>query len=231
MSESKEVVSLSSWKELTEKATFLAKSSMIPTALRGKAHEIAVVLQIGWELDIPPMQAINGIDVINGRPTVSPQLGLAIAQTKLPNLYVKYNELTETKASISMARDRAHKDEAFTSVWDTERTKRMGLAGKDNYVKQPGTMLKWRALGECLRTVCPDVLKGLYTTVEAEDIPPPSAPGTDKANRIQEALGKPAEKEVIAQVVTPVIQKPEEDSPKEDPTLFETFQDDPRMVK
>jgi hypothetical protein len=40
------------------------------------------------------------------------------------------------------------------------------LTGKDNYKKQPATMLKWRAVAACARVVFPDVILGLYTPEE-----------------------------------------------------------------
>lgn len=199
MSNETSIVQLSTMGELKERAEIFSKSPLLPTALRNKPFDVLIILQIGAELGLPPMQAIDGIHVIQGKPSISPQLGLSLAQSKLPGFFVKYNEISETKASVTMGRDRAYPDEAYTSVWDLERAKKLGVLDKDNWKKQPGTMLKWRAIGECLRTVCPDVMKGLYTDVELEDIRPNPS---DKLTRVQETLSKlkPETREVEVEV-------------------------------
>ena len=48
----------------------------------------------------------------------------------------------------------------------TGDAKTLGLAGKDNWKKQPATMLKWRAVSACARVVFPDVIQGMYTPEE-----------------------------------------------------------------
>ena len=49
----------------------------------------------------------------------------------------------------------------------------MGLTSKDNYRKQPGTMLQWRAITAVARLACPEALYGIvYTPDELEDMRP-----------------------------------------------------------
>ena len=42
--------------------------------------------------------------------------------------------------------------------------KRMGLANKDNYLKQPLTMLAWRSISAAARLVCSEALYGVQYT-------------------------------------------------------------------
>jgi hypothetical protein len=193
---------ISSWNELMDRAKFFANSQLVPASIRGKPADVAIVLQIGWELGIGPMQALNGVDVIQGRPAISPQLGLALARSKIPNFYVEFVEMTESKAIVKMARDRTRLEESYTARWDDQKAKAMGLLTKDNYQKQRGNMYKWRAVMEALRVVAPDILKGLYSPDEVEDIPPEgntphTPPATDKARRLQALVNKPEKPEPI----------------------------------
>lgn len=147
-------------------ANMLAKSTLIPVSYQNNPANLLVALSMGRELKIPPMQAINGINVINGKASVSPQLMLAIIYNRVPNAIIDVRiDHTAKTVVVRMSRDKDDK-QVSESVWTMERAKLMGLANKDNWLKQPVTMLKWRAVAEVARERFPDVIMGLYTTEE-----------------------------------------------------------------
>jgi hypothetical protein len=210
---------INNFSELMQAADFLSKSQLIPASIRGKPADVAIILQTGLEVGIPPMQALNGIDVIQGKIAISPQLGLALVRSRVPNALIttEADKATMT-VKVTMARDKNDPSTAYTAVWDMARAQKMGLTGKDNYQKQPLTMLQWRATMDALRMVFPDVLKGLaYSPDEAEEI---ADEGGTKAAAITEALAK-TERVVTSEVVvdaTPEVLPPEELPPAtEDP--------------
>lgn len=149
----------------------LSKSNIIPSALRGKPADIFSILVLGGEMGVSPMQSLNSIDVIQGKPTMAPQLMLGLIRSRLPKAYIKI-EIDEKNliAKCTTARDRDHKDESYIATWDIAKASKMNLVGKDNYKKQPANMLKWRAVGESCRVTFPDILKGLYLPDEVEGI-------------------------------------------------------------
>lgn len=156
---------------IEKKAEMIAKSSIIPSSLRGKSGDILVLLMMAQELDIPPMQAINGINVIQGKPTISPQLMLGLIRRRVPSCYIKIEPSQEKlSCTVTMARDISRMDEAYTTTWDMERAKKLQLDKKDNYIKQPLTMLQWRAVGDAARQIFSDVLSGLYFPDELDHL-------------------------------------------------------------
>ena len=60
----------STFGELTQFATMAAKSKMVPPAYQGKPEDIVLAIQMGSELGLAPMQSLQGIAVINSRPSV-----------------------------------------------------------------------------------------------------------------------------------------------------------------
>ncbi len=145
----------------------LSKSKMVPVTLQGKPADIFAILVMGTELGIKPMQALNSINVIQGKPTISPQLMIGMIKGKIPCAIIKVERAGED-ILCTTARSKEDYDNGFlyVSTWNMERAKRMGLVGKDNYVKQPETMLRWRAVAESCRQTFPDVLMGLYAPEE-----------------------------------------------------------------
>jgi hypothetical protein len=148
----------------------LSKSKMVPVSLQGKPADIFAVLVMGTELGIKPMQALNSINVIQGKPTVSPQLMMAMIKGKLPDAIIKIEiEGQDIKCITARSKDEFSNGFTYTAVWNIERAKKMGLVGKDNYVKQAETMLRWRAVAESCRQTFPDILMGMYATEEFLD--------------------------------------------------------------
>lgn len=120
------------------------------------------VMLKGFELGISPLQALDGINIVQGKPTCAPQLMLALINrsNQLEDMII---ESTDIECKVTMTRKgRTAHVETFTIA----DAKRMGLEGKDNWKKQPKTMLKWRAVAAAARIVFPDVIQGLYTPEE-----------------------------------------------------------------
>lgn len=146
---------------MREQANTLVKTGFLPVSIKTAEQALAIILT-GRELGVPAMTALNGINVIQGKPTVSPQLmlGLIGRSGLLEDIKIKADE---AGATVTMKR---RGRTAHTEFFGYEEAKAMGLLTKDNYKKQASTMYKWRAVSACARVVFPDVLLGLYTHEE-----------------------------------------------------------------
>lgn len=184
--------------EVMQTADFLGRSLLIPKDLRGKPADIAVILMTGMELGIGPMQALQNIAVVNGKPTSEGKLLLALIQSRYPDVTITIDSKPD-KATVTMVRGR----NSYTAVWDVARARALGLMDKPNYKSQLGTMLKWRAVADAARTVFSDVVLGLYTPDEAEDIRETKeveSTVVDKVSRLTAKIAEPAE-EIPAEIV------------------------------
>jgi hypothetical protein len=119
-------------------------------------------MQKGRELGIPPMEAMSSINVIQGKPSVSPQLMLALAR--------RTGELEDMKMDISAQRAivtvKRKGQSPYTTEFGIKEATDLQLMTKDNYKKQAGTMFGWRALAANLRITFPDAISGLYLVEE-----------------------------------------------------------------
>lgn len=149
------------WRDLKEQATMLVRSGFLPVAINTPEKAIAVAIA-GKELGIGMMESFRSINVVQGKPTISPQLMLALAyKTKeLENIEMNVGK---EKAIVTIKR-KGHTP--HTEEFGVKEATDMKLIGKDNYQKQASTMFKWRALAACLRVTFPDVVLGLYTPDE-----------------------------------------------------------------
>jgi hypothetical protein len=158
-------------KALTTATGYLAKSKIVPPSFRGKDADIFSALVLGDSMGLNPMQSLLQIHVINGRPAMSAQLMLAVAKRTYPKMRVKVSGETINKSqywgecTIQVDDNSA----PYTARWDHIKVAQYGLAGKDNYQKQPENMCRWRAVTEALRFCVPDAILGMYSVDEAQD--------------------------------------------------------------
>lgn len=136
----------------------LAKIAAMSGYTQNNEMQAMFIMLRGFELGISPMQSLDGIQVIKGKTVVSPQLMLALIN-RSGQLEDMQMDGDAKSYSVTMTRKgRSPHTETFTM----EHAKAMGLAGKDNWNKQPATMLKWRAVSACARVVYPDIIGGMY---------------------------------------------------------------------
>lgn len=126
-----------------------------------KAQAMFIMLK-GVELGLSPLQALDGINIIQGKPTISPQLMLALINRsgELEDMKI---DSTDALCTVTMKRKGRS---SHTETFSLEDAKKMQLMEKDNYKKQPKTMMKWRAVSACARIAFPDVIQGVYTPEE-----------------------------------------------------------------
>lgn len=149
------------WQAMRQQAEVLVKSGFLPPAVNTPEKALAI-MQKGKELGIPPMEALSSINVISGKPSVSPQLMLALARRTNELLDMKM-ETSEKGATVTITRKG---QSPYTTSFGIKEATDLGLIGKDNYKKQPGTMFGWRALAANLRITFPDAISGLYLVEE-----------------------------------------------------------------
>lgn len=140
----------------------LAKSGLMPNGLTKPEAILAIALK-GQELGIGPMAAIAGITVIQGKPVVSPQLMLSLVERSGKLEDWKIVEESEQQVVVEFTRKSRTPVRKSFSMKDAAQ---MGLATKDNWKKQPRTMMQWRAISAAIRLAFPDVIDGCYTAEE-----------------------------------------------------------------
>jgi len=149
------------WAQLKEQATMLVQSGFLPPSIKTPAQAIAVAVA-AKELGIGMMEGFRSINIIQGKPTISPQLMLALANRKGLIEDIKI-DATEERCVVTIKRNGR---EPHTETFGRKEAAALGLIGKDNYKKQEATMYKWRALAANIRVTVPDVVLGFYTPEE-----------------------------------------------------------------
>lgn len=145
-----------------EYARALAASNLLPDAFRGKPANALVAIEYGNALGIAPIVALSEINVISGTPSLSASLMAALARQAGHKVRVTGDAETAT-CTIVRGDD---PDYEHTATWTKKKAQDAGLWGRGHWGKDPGTMLRWRAISEAVRFACSEVLGGLKYTPE-----------------------------------------------------------------
>lgn len=166
-------VKLATWEDIERFAEKAARSGMVPPAYNGKPDAIVIAIQMGSELGLAPMQSLQNIAIINGRPAVwgdaLPGLCRASGLMRTMREWCEGEGDSLTYYCEATRKDDPQPIKGEFSVTDARKAQLLDKAGP--WKQYPKRMLQMRARGFCLRDAFPDVLKGLVTAEEAEDAP------------------------------------------------------------
>jgi hypothetical protein len=167
-----------SFAELERFAAMAAKSSMVPKDYINRPENVMVAIQMGSELGLAPLQSLQNISVINGRPAIwgDAMIGLCRASPACEDVIETIDGDGDALTATCIAKRRG--STPTTSRFSVADAKRAGLWNKGGPWQQyPNRMLQLRARGFALRDAFPDLLRGLISAEEARDIPPDNFSG------------------------------------------------------
>ena len=237
-------IHLRSWQEIERFAEKAAKSGMVPKDFVGKPDAICIAVQMGSELGLPPMQSVQNIAVVNGRPSIwgdaLPGLCRASGVCKSIREWSEgegdgltfYCEAIRKDQSLPIVAKFSVADAKRAKLWQEKptvarRSRDGGTYEADSgpWYSYPERMLQMRARGFALRDAFPDVLKGLLSAEEARDIPteetnlPPIA--TNEPSSLRQAMNDAIPLQPLRSAAAATPRAPR----KADPVVYEDAPD------
>jgi hypothetical protein len=200
-------LALASFDDAFRFATMVAKSEFAPKDFRGKPESCLLAIQHGAEIGLSPMQSLQNIACINGRPAIwgDAALALCLASQVCDGIHETIEGDGDNMTAVCKT-SRKGKDANVVARFSVADAKKAGLWGKQGpWTQYPKRMLQLRARGFALRDAFPDVLRGLVTAEEAQDYPQ-QAPAPEPARE-------------------PVVVRPKFDAPAPAPATKATEED------
>jgi hypothetical protein len=202
-------LALASFDDAFRFSQMVSKSEFAPKDFRGKPESCMLAIQAGSEVGLSPIQSLQSIAVINGRPTIWGDAAMALVQSSPVCEYIKEYVEGDGDALVAVCEAKRKGYPSPTVVrFSVADAKKAGLWGKSGPWQQyPARMLTLRARGFALRNAFADALRGLITAEEARDYPSDDslvksvtqvAPGMTVAHvkQFERPGGEPAEPDV-----------------------------------
>lgn len=140
----------------------LCNTDMVPKQYKGKPDDGAAAILYGAELGLNPIQSLQNVMVINGKPGVEARTMVAFLKTK--GYRVETVESSDKKVTVRGIAPDGHEE---MSTWTIDRAAQAGYTSNALYKKIPQQMLYAKAATEVCRKLAPDVLLGIaYSTEE-----------------------------------------------------------------
>lgn len=144
----------------------LAASDLVPRDFKGKPGNCMIAIQWGSELGLKPLQALQNIAIINGRPALWGDAVIALVRSSPVCEYITESDDGEVATCRVKRRGEAEEVRTFSMV----DAKLAGLFGKTGpWTQYPKRMRQMRARAFALRDVFADVLKGMPIAEEVMD--------------------------------------------------------------
>lgn len=160
------------FKEAMELAVVLSKSGVVPTGMVGRPEACFVAIGFGMELGLPPMQAIQNIMVVNGRPTIwgdaAHALVMGSGQVEMFEEDAPDIALTQGFGRCRIKLRGMPEIERRFSIEDAKRAKLWTKEGP--WQTYPGRMLQMRTRSWAERDAAPFILKGIQFREEIGDM-------------------------------------------------------------
>lgn len=202
-------------------ASRIAESGLIPKDYRGKPNDVFACMLWCHTLGMPIMQGLQSIAVINGRPSLFGDglLAIVMASGKLEDFKETIERGNDGKLVATCIVKRKGLSSPVTWSFSEDDATTAGLWNRlDTWKKHPKRMLQMRARAFALRSAFPDVLSGMASAEEmqdVEDLPKGDAPEAAPSRKMPARKAKKVEPADVSDLDP--IEPPEPVDPIEPP--------------
>jgi len=151
-------------------SNYLAESDMVPKQYRGRPGDCLIAMQWGYEIGLKPLQALQSIAAVNGKPNIYGDAGKAMllaAGCEIDEDDTAIIRATGT-ARCKITRPGRRPVERTYSIEDAQTAKLWGKEGP--WRTNPYRQMAWRAFWFAARDAAADLLRGMSGHEETADM-------------------------------------------------------------
>lgn len=162
----------------------ICNTELVPKAYRGRPDAALGAIEYGREMGLGPMQSLNRIDVVDGKPSLSAELMNALVRARGHSIVIDKLD----NAGCTLTGTRADNGDTMTVTFDAGHAERAGLTKRGNWKSYAEDMFFARAVSRLGRYLFPDVFTfHAYTPQDLGEIPEPT-PLEQHEQAVEEAL-------------------------------------------
>jgi hypothetical protein len=153
----------------------LSKSDMIPATYKGKPENCIIALELSNRLKLSPFLVMQNMYIVQGRPAWSSSFIISCINGSGRFTGPLMFEMDEAKTKCrAYATDKLSNKKLVGPLITMEMAQAEGWLGKNGskWKTMPELMLRYRAAAFFGRLYCPEIINGMLTAEEAQDIRP-----------------------------------------------------------
>lgn len=163
------------FKNAMQMATQLAKSDMIPTIYKNKPENCIIALELSNRLKFSPFLVMQNMYIVQGKPSWSSSFIIScINGSGRFTGPLKFEMDAGRTKCRAYATEKISGDKLVGPLITMEMAQAEGWLGKNGskWKTMPELMLRYRAAAFFGRLYCPEIINGMLTDDEAEDVRP-----------------------------------------------------------
>ena len=150
-------------------AEVLSNSNMLPDKFKGNPANVLMAKEIANSMGETPWVTMTELYFVGNTPTFSAKYMRTRVRQAGHILRESFDEATMTATCVIIRSDDPEYEHVVT--WNKAKAVAHGLWDKGHWKKNPQLMMKNRAVSECVREACNEVMGGVnYTPEEAESM-------------------------------------------------------------
>ena len=150
-------------------AEVLSNSNMLPDKFKGNPANVLMAKEIANSMGETPWVTMTELYFVGNTPTFSAKYMRTRVRQAGHILRESFDESTMTATCVIIRSDDPEYEHVVT--WNKAKAVAHGLWDKGHWKKNPQLMMKNRAVSECVREACNEVMGGVnYTPEEAESM-------------------------------------------------------------
>jgi len=157
-------------------AKAFAASEMVPAHFKGKPENCFIILQMALRCNVDPFMMLQGTYVVHGKPGIEAKVMIAMlnASGRIKGV-IRYEFAGEgsTRSCTAIVTDAATNTEVRGMAVTMAIAKAEGWIEKagSKWKTMPDLMLQYRSAAFLIRTTYPDVIMGIQSREELDDMP------------------------------------------------------------
>lgn len=188
------------FQQISTLAKKFSESNLCPDQFKGKETDCFIALQIAHRMQLDPFMTLQNLNVFKGKPSWSAQFAIALANERGPfSDKIKFKPEGEGNSlKVTAYATLKETGEVVKATVSMQMAIEEGWAGRNSkYKTMPEQMLTYRSGVFLVRRYAPELLLGLPTVDEAEDITVAasrdvSQPRERKTNQLNEKIKQEA---------------------------------------
>jgi hypothetical protein len=162
--------------QMARAAAMMAKTDIVPQTYRGKPENCFVAIEMASRMGVSPLMVMQNLYVVQGKPSWSGQAATAMLKNSPEFRGVKHvytGERNKDNWGCYVEAERVSSGEIVKGAEVTiDMAKKEGWHGKggSKWQTMPELMLAYRASAFFARVHCPELLMGMQTKEEVEDV-------------------------------------------------------------
>lgn len=154
-----------------------SKSDLVPDQFRGKPENCFIGVQMAIRLGVDPFMFLQSCYVVHGRPGIEAKLAIALANSSGvfvgPIRYDLEGEGKQRRCTAKAVVRETGEEIRMTVDWAMVQAEGWADKKGSKWLTIPEVMFRYRSAMLLIRTHCPEVIMGMQSKEELEDLNPP----------------------------------------------------------